>query len=75
MRRVPIFGALLLAIVLEAESPAAGEPVIPPGQDDLLAAMLGTGATLPGDCKLAGGQVHYATVNATYTCPGGQVVV
>ena len=77
MRRVPIFGALLLATVLAAgnESPAAGEPVIPPGQDDLLAAMLGTGATLPGDCKLAGGQVHYATVNATYTCPGGQVVV
>ena len=51
------------------------EPVIPPGQEDLLLAMLGRKATLPGGCKLTGGQVAYAVVRATYGCPGGEVVL
>ena len=51
------------------------QPVIPPGQEDLLLAMLGREANLPGGCKLTGGQVAYAVVRATYGCPGGEVVL
>lgn len=51
-----------------------GEAVIPSGQDELLAQMLGQGATLPGACKFAGGSVEHTIVRATYTCPQGEVV-
>ena len=37
--------------------------------------MLGNGATLPGDCKLASGNLDKTTIKATYACPSGDVVV
>lgn len=54
-----------------------GEPhaVIPPGQDELLADILGRGATLPHDCKFSSGDANGATIRATYTCASGPVVV
>lgn len=58
-------------------SPAsAGDeaPVIPPGQEDLLSAMLGLGSTLPGDCAFAAGNVTHSVVVATYKCAAGDVV-
>jgi hypothetical protein len=80
-------GALLLTPALAADEPSAtkepsaadeysadGEPVITAGQEDLLAEMLGKGATLPDECKLAAGEVDHAIVRATYACPGGEVV-
>jgi hypothetical protein len=36
--------------------------------------MLGRGATLPGDCQFASGQINGPVVFGTYTCSGGQVV-
>ena len=75
--------ALLLAPALAAQEPlAAGEAVIPeeldavipPGQEGLLAEMLGQGTTLPEQCKLAGGEVDHSLIKATYACPGGEVV-
>ncbi len=56
------------------EPSAVDEPVIPAGQDDLLAGMLGRGAALPEQCKFAGGEVDHAVIKATYACPGGEVV-
>ncbi|MCK6557204.1 hypothetical protein L6Q96_21900 [Candidatus Binatia bacterium] len=53
---------------------AASAPVIAPGQEELLAAMVGKGAALPEGCKLTGGDVEYHTVKATYACLGGEVV-
>ena len=50
------------------------EFVIPPGQEELLADMLGRGATLPGQCQLSAGDINGAIVVGTYTCPAGQVV-
>src|SRR5947208_3265485 len=69
-------GALRTPAAGAAENePAQGdEPVIPPGQEELLADMLGRGATLPGQCSFANGGVERTTVKAAYTCPGGEVV-
>ena len=36
--------------------------------------MLGTGETLPGDCKLAGGSIERTSVVARYDCSGGRTV-
>lgn len=50
------------------------EPVIPPGQEELLAAMLGKGSSLPDDCKLTAGRVEQTLVTATYDCGNGEIV-
>jgi hypothetical protein len=49
--------------------------VVPPGQEDLLAQMLGDGATLPGQCKFTDGQVTGPVVRSTYACADGEVVI
>jgi hypothetical protein len=54
---------------------AASGPAIPPGQEELLLAMLGRGASLPDRCTLSDGQIDHTVVKATYTCPLGDVVV
>jgi hypothetical protein len=59
----------------EAAGAALGAPVVPPGQEELLGAMLGKGATLPDGCKMTGGEVDYTVVRGTYQCPGGEVVI
>jgi MYXO-CTERM domain-containing protein len=53
----------------------ADESFIPPGQEELVGAMLGNGVALPGDCKLASGNLEKTTIKATYACPSGDVVV
>jgi len=53
---------------------APGDAVIPPGQEDLLAGMLGRGGTLPAGCALEAAEADHALVKATYTCPTGPVV-
>ena len=53
----------------------ADESFIPPGQEALVGAMLGSDATLPGDCKLLTGNLQKTTVEATYACSTGEVVV
>jgi hypothetical protein len=66
--------ALLFTPALAADEPATSDgPMIPPGQEELLLAMLGKGATLAG-CTLTGGEVVYTMVKATYACPGGEAV-
>ena len=54
--------------------PAENELVIPSGQEELLADMLGRGATLPGGCKFAGGHADGPKISATYSCLNGDVV-
>ena len=46
----------------------------PAGLDDLLADLLGRGATV-GGCTFAGGAAQRTTLQGTYDCPGGPVVV
>ena len=50
------------------------DTVIPPGQENLIAELVGCGETLPGDCKLTAGQVERISVRATYACSSGEVV-
>jgi hypothetical protein len=61
----------------EAREPETDEPraVIPPGQEDLLAEMLGRGAPLASGCTFAGGHADGPSVRVTYTCPSGEVVL
>ncbi len=51
------------------------EPLIRPGQEDLVARMLGRGELLPGSCRLAEGLVDHTFVSATYACGEGRVGV
>src|SRR5207244_1016996 len=53
----------------------AEEEVVGPGQEELLADILGRGAALPGKCTLAAGQIAGGVIAATYNCSGGEVVV
>jgi MYXO-CTERM domain-containing protein len=53
----------------------ADESFIPPGQEELVGAMLGSGVALPGDCRLVSGNLEKTIVKATYACPSGDVVV
>jgi hypothetical protein len=50
------------------------EPVVPPGQDNLLAAMLGRGLQLPDGCAFGNGVADGAVVRVSYVCPYGEVV-
>lgn len=54
-------------------TPIEGE-VIPPGQEGLLAEMLGLGAPLAG-CQFTDGKADGPIVRSTYTCPGGALVI
>lgn len=78
-RRVALAAALctLLAAPVVAqdagESPA-GDPAIPPGEEELIAGMLGRGVAL-NDCRLVSGGVEYTIIKATYECPGGRVTL
>lgn len=56
-------------------APAIEQPVIPPGQEDLLAAMLGRGAELPAGCGFTAGQIERSIVRGVYVCPEGEVTI
>jgi len=74
--RTLLVGGLACASILAAHDAAASAgAVIAPGQEDLLAEMLGRGAQLPGGCAFAGGQVEDVLARSTYQCPDGAVVV
>jgi hypothetical protein len=53
----------------------ADQWVVPPGQEAVIGAMLGSSGGLPGDCKLDSGNVEKTTIKATYACPTGEVIV
>ena len=58
----------------EVGANTAPEAVVPPGQEELLAAMLGRGAALPGPCTFVGAGADHAIIRSTYSCPHGTVV-
>jgi len=65
---------LLIARASAAESAALQGPAIPPGEEQLLAAMLGRGDVIAG-CVLSGAGVEYTVVKAAYACEDGNVVL
>jgi len=54
--------------------PAAAETkyVVPAGQEDLVAAMLGRGEELPPACRLIDVQMAATSIRGTYRCEGSQ---
>lgn len=58
---------------------AAGAPArsygLPPGQEELIAAMLGRGAALPGGCRWEGASIDGDRVSARYRCDGGEATL
>jgi hypothetical protein len=50
-------------------------PGIPPGQDELLLAMLGKGESLPGGCEVGDVSIVYSVIEAHYNCSQGEVVL
>lgn len=63
-------------VVAPAVATAQGAPpVIGPGQEPLLADLLGKGASLPGDCAWAGATVEETRVVSWYTCAGARVEI
>jgi hypothetical protein len=66
---------LTASVVLASDDESAPvEPVIPPGQEALIASMLGRGMALP-DCTLVSCGVAYCVIEATYDCDGGGVAL
>ncbi len=49
--------------------------VIPPGHEELFAAMLDFGASRPGDCAFAGAAIDRTLIRARYLCAGDDVAV
>lgn len=62
------------AVVAKGDEVSFHEPVVAPGNNALLADMLGRGATLPDDCKFAGGGADGPIIRGNYTCPSGDVI-
>jgi hypothetical protein len=74
--------ALAIGSILVARTAAAGaetqervDRVIPPGQEELLAEMLGRGMALPGGCRFDGADADGAIVTARYACDAGRAVI
>jgi len=61
------------AFAVEGADYPAGTPAIPPGQEELIAAMLGQGAALPDGCSLVSGTAAYNTITARYSCRGDEI--
>jgi hypothetical protein len=68
--------SLLAATVVAADDDdyATRRPSMPPGQESLIAGMLGRGMLIRG-CRLASGGVEYTVIKATYDCPRGEVAL
>jgi hypothetical protein len=78
MKPLSTLRALLVTALLAAPAAALAEevrPVIGPGQEPLLADMLGKGISLPGGCAWAGAGVEQTRVVSSYTCAGGSVEI
>jgi hypothetical protein len=75
MRAAFLFGMAYAAILAPQAARASANAIIAPGQESLLAEMLGRGETLPGPCIFANGQVESALARCTYRCPAGALVL
>jgi hypothetical protein len=80
-RLASMIGRLLCvctAITLSGSPPAAATrelAVIPPGHEELFAAMLGLGAGGSGACAFAGAAVDRTLIRARYLCAGEEIAV
>ena len=76
-RGVALAVVLLAGSVISADGDEypPGDPAIPPGEEEVIAAMLGRGMALH-DCTLISGGVQYTVIKARYNCfPGNEVTL
>ena len=74
VRAILLAGVLLISARAAASDGAnAGEAVVPPGQGDLIAELLGRGMVLPSGCRFTSGKVDGPIVSATFACASGAV--
>ena len=72
----PVGSPTIETTTIESDEPfEGGAPVIPSGQEELLAEMFGRGLELPGGCKFTGGGADPAAIHGNYACAGGEIVV
>lgn len=69
--RAVVLLCLLLAPGCSKES--AKTAVVPPGQEALLANILGQGSAFPGPCAFASGSIDGGAIRGVYACPRGEV--
>jgi hypothetical protein len=62
---------LALIVLLSAPAVARAEAVITPGQDEVIAEMLGRGRVLGGDCTLSSASIDKTYIVANYACSAG----
>jgi hypothetical protein len=62
-----VVGALLAASLVTASDDDFGNPAIPPGEEQVVATMLGRGVALQY-CTLVSGGVEYSVIKGTYNC-------
>lgn len=65
---------LAASVAAANDGDAALAPVIPPGEEAVIADMLGRGKTLP-HCTLVSGGVEFNVITATYSCIYGNVTI
>jgi|SRR5689334_19473571 len=65
---------LATSVVAADDDAATGEPVIPPGEEQVVADMLGRGAGLQY-CTLVSGGIHDNVISGVYNCLGNEVRV
>lgn len=77
----PMFGLsvggvlVALSLVLPARAAEERTAVVPPGQEELLAAMLGRGESPVGSCDFSGGGIEPTLIRGVYECPSGEIIV
>lgn len=74
--RGAICSAMVIVAVLGADrGTARSTMVFPPGQESVLAKMVGADGSALSTCSFAGGAVTSASMKAEYACPTGAVAV
>ena len=69
-----LYGLLAAPVLRAGDDAPLGDPAIPPGEEDLIATMLGRGRSLQY-CTLVRAGVEYTVIKATYDCLGGEVTL
>jgi len=68
-----LYASLAASVVAAEDGP--GDPAIPPGEEEIIGAMLGRGMPV-SDCRLVSGGIRYTVIRATYSCvPAGEFTV
>lgn len=72
---IAALGLWLLPVAAPCDADGAARPVIAPGQERVLGAMLGADAAWASGCELDDARVEHSSIRTSYKCPGGAVTI